>query len=609
MAISDLVYAPGMDGPSPPMETGVTAEGNAFFYSKAFTPPPMTDINGPQSPGDTPEADDGIPKENNRPQNVSAPADQKGSDDSLRESYATVTARSPPTDCVNQDDGKTPTYTTVSKANARTHSAATHKRKLDALSPTSPKDRPQKRQNNSVSTPNRNKDANSSEKPSGATTRQHSADTTAVAKAKEKPAPKTEKPRNYKNENTPPTFLDTGKENSFILKLEEQGGSVNPTKYPLKSEQAIRDFLGRRGVKEIRMNRKKGWVTILTDQSDPKIAKTIKTIEENGQEIMEGEGYRWTITSGQNKCTGIIKNMDPYNISLSKQQNDREIEKILMTHNPTITKATRLGRTRAFKVTFKTPALPKNIKIGKTQTRAVELLIKKMPLCTRCALIGHVTSACKSETKFCPKCASKGHGMSECESQTMRCRNCAGPHSALSPNCPRTKLVAPPSAEATTAAAAAATPNIATQDPLHTETTSTSNSSNRNNNSNSITSNSTKKDNNSRNNTQNNKNDTSITKQNKSPNTPTERELALENKVAHLTKEVESSKKLILEIRNELKNSRQTGTYNQEQQETGDCKNLLKQVIELLSLFLRQTVTPLPITTPHHPHTDLHPIN
>ena len=96
-----------------------------------------------------------------------------------------------------------------------------------------------------------------------------------------------------------------------------------------------------------------------------------------------------------------------------------------------------LEPTDQFIMTFSTPKLPRELKVG-------YLLVKVRPYipnprrCNKCQMYGHVMKFCKLDL-VCPKCGQKGHERKNCSS-IPKCIHCTKDHEATSKNCPMWKL-------------------------------------------------------------------------------------------------------------------------------------------------------------------------
>lgn len=90
--------------------------------------------------------------------------------------------------------------------------------------------------------------------------------------------------------------------------------------------------------------------------------------------------------------------------------------------------------TNAFQVTFDTPNLPKEVRIGYLQIK-VQPYIPNPLRCFKCQKYGHHNSNCQSKST-CANCVSLDHIESDC-TQSSKCIRCAGPHPVSSRDCHR----------------------------------------------------------------------------------------------------------------------------------------------------------------------------
>lgn len=85
-------------------------------------------------------------------------------------------------------------------------------------------------------------------------------------------------------------------------------------------------------------------------------------------------------------------------------------------------------------LTFNTPIIPKEIKIGYNIER-VEQFIPNPLRCYNCQKFGHHEDGCRGRTA-CDKCGRRdpGHLTNECK-ETTNCANCGGDHLSYSREC------------------------------------------------------------------------------------------------------------------------------------------------------------------------------
>ena len=89
---------------------------------------------------------------------------------------------------------------------------------------------------------------------------------------------------------------------------------------------------------------------------------------------------------------------------------------------------------RAVRVTFEGCTLPTEVWIACTPHQ-VSAFAGSVRRCTKCQVIGHTKSQCRSRVTRCSRCGAGGHVVEGC-SNTLSCINCNGRHSAAFRQCP-----------------------------------------------------------------------------------------------------------------------------------------------------------------------------
>ena len=89
---------------------------------------------------------------------------------------------------------------------------------------------------------------------------------------------------------------------------------------------------------------------------------------------------------------------------------------------------------RAVRVTFEGCTLPAEVWIACTPHQ-VSAFAGSVRRCTKCQVIGHTKSQCRSRVTRCSRCGAGGHVVEGC-SNTLSCINCNGRHSAAFRQCP-----------------------------------------------------------------------------------------------------------------------------------------------------------------------------
>ena len=97
-----------------------------------------------------------------------------------------------------------------------------------------------------------------------------------------------------------------------------------------------------------------------------------------------------------------------------------------------------LENTDSFIITFGTPNLPNEVRIGYINVE-IRLYIPNPRRCFNCQRYGHGKNTCRHEP-ICAKCAQKGHEHDDCVSLIIQCSNCEQNHKASSKDCPMYKL-------------------------------------------------------------------------------------------------------------------------------------------------------------------------
>ena len=85
---------------------------------------------------------------------------------------------------------------------------------------------------------------------------------------------------------------------------------------------------------------------------------------------------------------------------------------------------------RAVRITFEGCTLPTEVWTACTPHR-VSAFAGSVRRCTKCQVIGHTKSQCRSRVTRCSRCGAGGHAVEGC-SNTLSCINCNGRHSAAS---------------------------------------------------------------------------------------------------------------------------------------------------------------------------------
>lgn len=93
-----------------------------------------------------------------------------------------------------------------------------------------------------------------------------------------------------------------------------------------------------------------------------------------------------------------------------------------------------IKKTNTFLLTFNTPDLPQDIRIGYLNC-PIRRHIPNPMRCFKCQRYGHTESRCR-QVLTCSKCGTQGHSFTDCDQQA-KCLHCAGNHPAGAKVCPR----------------------------------------------------------------------------------------------------------------------------------------------------------------------------
>ena len=94
-----------------------------------------------------------------------------------------------------------------------------------------------------------------------------------------------------------------------------------------------------------------------------------------------------------------------------------------------------LKPTNTFVLTFDSPVLPANVKIGFIQAK-VDVYIPNPLRCYKCQVFGHHENKCGRQA-MCVNCSMPEHCASGQCQRPAKCANCSGDHSANSKDCPQ----------------------------------------------------------------------------------------------------------------------------------------------------------------------------
>ena len=138
---------------------------------------------------------------------------------------------------------------------------------------------------------------------------------------------------------------------------------------------------------------------------------------------------------GLNQSKGILFDRDHDLDGIPEQEIQNELEPQGVIHVKRFTKKRNevIEPTNTYLLTFGTPVLPTNIKVGFYQMK-IELFVPNPLRCFKCQRFGHGQTNCKS-SEACFRCGEEGHNGKDCHKE-HKCRNCKGDHMASSKQCP-----------------------------------------------------------------------------------------------------------------------------------------------------------------------------
>ena len=124
---------------------------------------------------------------------------------------------------------------------------------------------------------------------------------------------------------------------------------------------------------------------------------------------------------------------------LSNCESEREILDGLTPQGVTnvkqisIRKKSEVVKTNTFILTFNSPVLPGEIKVGNLNCK-VEVYIPNPLRCFKCQKFGHHEDNCRAQSPTCGRCAAVGHDHTDC-TEEEKCANCGEKHQVNSKQC------------------------------------------------------------------------------------------------------------------------------------------------------------------------------
>ena len=105
---------------------------------------------------------------------------------------------------------------------------------------------------------------------------------------------------------------------------------------------------------------------------------------------------------------------------------------VVGVHPVTVRKNGEVLPTNALFLTFSSPDLPKEMKVGYLRVK-VEMFVPNPLRCFNCSRFGHTSAGCKATAK-CVRCVKEKRD-GECDG-SQNCFHCSGPHAASGKDCP-----------------------------------------------------------------------------------------------------------------------------------------------------------------------------
>ena len=139
----------------------------------------------------------------------------------------------------------------------------------------------------------------------------------------------------------------------------------------------------------------------------------------------------------KNSSKGVFHCRDLHSMTEEDILENLESQAVSHIHRIQSKRSGSLAPTDTYIVTFSTPILPSEIKIGSLICK-VRIYIPNPRRCFNCQRYGHSKPHCKNKS-VCAKCGQEGHEYETCTNDPC-CLHCNGAHPASSRECPKWKI-------------------------------------------------------------------------------------------------------------------------------------------------------------------------
>ena len=200
---------------------------------------------------------------------------------------------------------------------------------------------------------------------------------------------------------------------------------------PFEVDDSMKKFLGKKHTCKISENRSTGYLLIEVDR-EPLYDKLLSTRKIEDIPVVIEEHRQMNTSKGIIYCdSDAVKSMSNEEI-----QSAMEDQKVTEVYRITKRDGTK---TNLFIITFGTPLLPKDVKVGYMKIE-VRLYIPNPRRCFNCQRYGHGKNTCTHEI-VCVTCGKSGHeyGSDDCDKE-KKCYHCGQEHESSFRDCPMWKL-------------------------------------------------------------------------------------------------------------------------------------------------------------------------
>ncbi|XP_061190460.1 uncharacterized protein LOC133198380 [Saccostrea echinata] len=146
-----------------------------------------------------------------------------------------------------------------------------------------------------------------------------------------------------------------------------------------------------------------------------------------------GRGLRPVLVEKGILVAEVCRDHDLNDIPEQEIQCELESQGVVSVKRFTKKRNDNIEPTNTYLLTFCTPTLPTNIKVG-LYIMKIETFVPNPLRCFKCQRFGHGQSNCKS-ADACFRCGEEGHDGKGCQ-KDPKCKNCKGDHMASSKQCP-----------------------------------------------------------------------------------------------------------------------------------------------------------------------------